>query len=250
MSPASQSKGKCFPLLSLLFAFAAASFAQPYDGLILPFRQVTIGSPVEARVDKLFVREGDQVESGQLLVRLYSEMERLEAKRAEAAVEKREFEYKSSKNLFDEKVISEDEALESRIELDLAKLTHAMAEERVALRQLKAPISGVVVERIREEGEMVRQSEPVLVLVNIEQVYVQFYVNAKDLAEVRFGRKAAIRIPTLAIQEPVVGEIDFIDPRVDAASGLLRVRVKLDNPSGEIKAGVRATVELLPEAQE
>lgn len=226
---------------------AGPLLAQPYDGLVLPFREVTVGSPVEARVDELLVREGDEVEAGALLVRLYAEMEKLEAKRAQAAVEKREFEYKSSKNLFDEKVISEDEALESRIELDLAKLTHAMAEERVDLRRLKAPISGIVVERIREAGEMVRQSEPILVLVDIEQVYVQFYVRAEALSEVALGREAAVRIASLSIEEPVIGEIDFIDPRIDAASGLLRVRVRLDNPEGVIKAGVRATVELLPE---
>lgn len=224
---------------------ATASVADSYDGLVLPFRQVTIGSPVEARVDNLLVREGDSVEEGQLLVRLYAEMEKLEAKRAEAAVEKREFEYKSSKNLFEERVISEDEALESRIELDLAKLTYEMTKEAVSLRALKSPISGVVVERIREEGEMVQQSEPVLVLVNIDQLYVQFYVDAEWMTSLSVGRPAEVRFPTLGMNEPVQGVVDFVDPRVDAASGLLRVRVLVDNSEGTIKAGVRASVKLL-----
>ncbi|MGZ0656735.1 efflux RND transporter periplasmic adaptor subunit [Coraliomargarita sp. W4R53] len=236
-------------LVSLGCGLVVSTFAaKSYDGLVLPFREVTISSPVEGRLEALSVREGALVKQGELLVRLYAGMEELEAKRAKAAVEKREFEYKSSKNLYDEKVISEDEALQSRIELDLAKLTYEMAEERVNLRMLKAPISGTVVERLREEGEMVRPSEPVLVLIDIQQVYVQFYVKATDLNEIKLGREAAIRIPSLAINEPIVGAIDFIDARVDASSGLLRARVRLDNPNGVLKAGVRAQVELLPVA--
>ena len=235
------------PLLTLSALSALAATAAPaatFDGLVLPFREVTIASPVEARIESLEVREGDRAKAGTVLVELYAGMEKLEAKRAAAAVEKREFEYKSSKNLFDENVISEDEALQSRIELDLAKLTLAMAEERVALRRLKSPIAGVVVERLREEGEMVRPSEPILEVVDLTQVHVQFYVRAEDLAEVHVGRKAAVVFPSLGIDEPRIGPVKFIDPRVDAASGLLRVRILLPNPEGAIKAGVRARVTL------
>jgi RND family efflux transporter MFP subunit len=229
-------------LLALLVVTAEP--VRSFDGLVLPYREVTIASPVEARIEALNVREGDRVEAGAVLVDLYAGMEKLEAKRAAAAVEKREFEFKSSKNLFDENVISEDEALQSRIELDLAKLTFEMAQERVALRRLEAPMSGVVVERLRETGEMVRPSEPILELIDLSQVIAQFYVRSEDLAEVRVGRSVSIRFPSLGADIVRNGRIEFIDPRVDAASGLLRVRVRLPNADGVIKVGVRAAVTL------
>jgi RND family efflux transporter MFP subunit len=226
---------------------ASAAPDKTFDGLVLPLREVVIGSPVEAPIEAIKVREGDKVEKGELLVVLHSKMEQLEAKRAAAAVEKREFEFKSSENLFKDKIISEDEALQSRVELDLAKLTLEMAEEQVNRRQLKAPFSGIVVERFLEVGEMVRPSEPVLVLLDLKQVYVQFYVRAENLSEIRVDQSASIVFPSLSINEPVVGQVDFIDPRVDAASGLLRVRVLLENEEGTIKAGVRARLTLLAE---
>jgi multidrug efflux pump subunit AcrA (membrane-fusion protein) len=34
--------------------------------------------------------------------------------------------------------------------------------------------------------------------------------------------------------------VSFIDPRIDAASGLFRVKLLLDNPNHDIKAGMRA----------
>ena len=212
---------------------------------MLPYREVTIGSPVETRIDALEVREGDTVKKGDLLVRLYSRLEELEAKRAEAAVEKREFDAKSSLDLFKDKLVSEDEALQARIELDLAKLMQQMAEEQVELRRLKAPIDGVIVERLREAGDMVQLSEPIFVILDLEQVYVQFYVRAEKLTDVAIGSQAEVTFPSLGLKTPRMGTIDYIDPRVDAASGLSRVRVLLQNKNGEIKAGVHGTVTVL-----
>lgn len=230
-----------------LLAASVLTAVESYEGLVLPLHEVTIGSPVETRIETLSVREGDRVAQGQLLVGLYAGMEVLEAKRAAAAVEKRSFESQSAENLYADKLISEDEVRQTRVELDLAELTLNMAEEQVALRQLKAPISGIVVERLRDAGEMVQLSEPILVLVDLHQVYLQFYVRPEALASLAIGQRAEAVFPSLGLEEPVAGVVDFIDPRVDAASGLLRVRVLIDNPDGRIKAGVRGFVNLLAE---
>lgn len=232
-------------VLNALLLFAASTDAVDYEGLVLPVREVTIASPVEGRVEVLGAKEGDRVEKGALLVRLYAGMERLEAKRAAAGVEKREFEYKAAQNLFVENVISEDEALESRVELDLAKLTEEMAQERVSMRTMTSPISGIVVERQFEVGEMVRPAEPIIEVVDLTEVFVQFYVASDQLSEVAVGQKAIVTIPVLGSDKIFSGPVDFVDPRVDAASGLSRVRVRLQNPEWIIKAGLRANVELL-----
>lgn len=229
---------------ALLFAFASAQ-AWAFDALILPVRAVTIASPIEGRIEAISVKEGDKVTEGAKLVSLYAGMEVLEVKRSASAVEKRTFEYKSSKNLFEENVISEDEALESRIELDLAKLTLAMAEERVRMRQLTSPIAGVVVERLFEVGEMVRPAEPIIEVVDLTEVFVQFYISPEQLSEVSVGQNAIVKIPVLGLDQTFSGPVDFIDPRVDAASGLSRGRVRLQNPQSIIKAGLRAKVELV-----
>ena len=204
----------------VLTQLVAALSAEVFDGLVLPFREVTIGSPVETRIDALEVREGDVVKKGDLLVRLYSRLEELEAQRAEAAVVKRQFDAKSSEDLFKDKLVSEDEALQARIELDLAELMQEMAQEQVKLRRLKAPIDGVIVERLREAGDMVQMSEPIFVILDLEQVYVQFYVRAEKLTKLAIGSSAEVSFSSLGLNAPRTGVIDYIDPRVDAASGL------------------------------
>ncbi|MCC5833383.1 MAG: efflux RND transporter periplasmic adaptor subunit [Opitutales bacterium] len=213
-----------------------------FEGLVEPFREVTLSSPVQSFIEEHFVREGDTVQAGDLLCRLFLRIEQLEVERSRGLIEKREFDFRGSQNLFADRLISEDEALAARIELDLARLQLEIAEENVRLREIRSPIDGIIVERMVEDGETVTATEPIFVVVNIEQIYVQFYVRAEDLRHIRVGQEASIRFPELDLEGDMPGKVEFIDPRVDAASGLLRVRVLMDNPEQRVKAGVRAVV--------
>jgi RND family efflux transporter MFP subunit len=227
---------------------AAQSTRAPFDGLVLPFKEVVVGSPVQTTIDAVHVKEGDRVELGQPLAQLNARIEQLDMERAKVALEKKEFDFKSAKNLFSEKIVSEDEALKNRIELEQAKLALEIATEVYQMRTLKAPVSGIVVEKLREAGESVTASQAVFRIVDLSRVYVQFYIRAEDLPLITVGDEMSVRCPVLDAEKIHVGTVDFIDPRVDAASGLLRVKVLLPNPTGEIKAGVRAEVGLMKKA--
>lgn len=225
--------------------YAAQSTRAPFDGLVLPFKEVVVGSPVQTTIEAVYVKEGDRVELGQRLAQLNARIEHLDMERAKVALEKKEFDFKSAKNLFSEKIVSEDEALKNRIELEQAKLALQIATEVYQLRTLTAPVSGIVVEKLREAGESVTASQAVFRIVDLSRVYIQFYIRAEDLPLIAVGDEMSVRCPVLDAQKTHVGKVDFIDPRVDAASGLLRVKILLANPTGEIKAGVRAEVGLL-----
>lgn len=238
-------------ILSALAAFAIVSFgaaqgvlAKQYEGLALPFREVTVSSPVQGQIVEQGVSEGDQVQEGDLLTRLFSRVEELQMDRAKAAREKKEFEYEGTQNLFRDKLISEDEMLDRKIELDLASLDFEIAREQFELRRIKAPIGGIVVERLAEVGEMVTPNQSVYVVVDIEKLYIQFYAGADDLPSLKVGSTAEVAFPDLGVEQRFSGTIEFIDPRVDAASGLMRVRVLIDNPDHVVKAGLRARITL------
>jgi RND family efflux transporter MFP subunit len=230
--------------LGLASTYAFAADRAPFDGLVLPFKEVVVSSPVQSTIESILVKEGDRVQVGQLLAQLNAKVEKLDMDRAKAAVEKKEFDFKSSKNLYNDKIVSEDEALKNKLELEQARLDFEIATEVYKMRTLTAPVSGVVVEKLKEAGEAVTASQPVFRVVDISQVYVQFYIRAEDLPVVKVGDSMRVRCPVLDAQKVYVGKVDFVDPRVDAASGLMRVKVLLANPTGEIKAGVRAEVAL------
>jgi len=221
------------------------SSAQPVSGLVFPFREVSISSPVQNFITELHVREGAEVEVGQLMAQLYVRSVELDMQRTAAALRKREFESKGAQNLFREKLISEDDALASEIELRLASLQYEIASEAVELRKIRAPISGIVVERNNEIGEMVAVGEPMFRVVDIDKIYIRLFLTVEDARRFPVGRSVFLSFPELPEDSPTIdGTVDFIDPRVDSASGLLLVKILADNADRRVKPGLRAIVEL------
>jgi membrane fusion protein, multidrug efflux system len=236
-----------FPLLAcaLIATSTTASLhaaTQQFEGLILPFQEVVVSAPVQSSITTMPRKEGDTVKAGETLALLYSRIEELDMLRAKAALEKKEFDNKSAANLYADKIISEDEALKNKIELDLARLQYEQAAELFRQRNVKAPITGLIVEKNREIGETVTAAQPLFRLVDITRLFVQFYVRAEDAGSLRLGDTVGIRCPVVHADRLFPGTVDFIDPRVDAASGLMRVKVLLANPDGVIKPGLRAIV--------
>lgn len=213
------------------------------SGLVIPHLEVTVSSPVQSQVETHYVQQGDMVGVDTVLSQLFSRIEQLDMARAKAVMENAEFIFQSTESLYQDRLISEDEWLASRIERDLARLQHEGAKEAVALREIRSPIQGMVVERLFEAGETVRAADPVFVIIDFERVFVQVFIEADQLPFLSRGQAVQVRFPELQIPEPKEGVVDFIDPRVDPASGLLKVRVLVDNPDRAIKVGVRGVVE-------
>jgi RND family efflux transporter MFP subunit len=216
------------------------------EGQVLPFRQVEVSAPVSSRITEMRVKEGEAVKAGQPLAMLYGKLEELEMQRAKALLERREFEAKGAKRLYDNKVIPEARALESRIDLELARLQYETAAEQVRLRTILAPMDGVVVTRYREEGEAVSGAQPMFRLMDLSRVLIQCAADPASLAGLTPGRKVRVLVPEAAGAPQVEGEVVLVDPCADA-SGKVRVRVLVPNPEGRIRAGLRAQVQL-PEA--
>jgi RND family efflux transporter MFP subunit len=232
-------------LFFLSLTTAAVSWSQTVSGLVFPFREVSISSPVQNFITELHVREGAEVEAGQQMAQLYVRSVELDMERTAAALRKREFESKGAQNLFREKLISEDDALASEIELRLATLQYEIAKEAVELRKIRAPISGIVVERNNEIGEMVAVGEPMFRVVDIDQIYVRLFLTVEDARRFPVGHSVSLTFPELSKGSPALsGIVDFIDPRVDSASGLLQVKILAENADHRVKPGLRAVVEL------
>lgn len=230
-------------LFALLVALVPAAFAaSALDGIVLPFREVVVSSPVQSSIEHIAVREGDTVKEGQLLAQLYSKQEQLELSRAKAIVEKRVFDHRSAKRLFDDKIVPEDKELEARIELELAQAQLAAATENLRIRSITAPLAGTIVEKLREAGESVTATQPLFRIIDISKVYVQFFIRSEELPRFKIGQELHAHFDDLNAGKPFSGKIDFIDPRVDASSGLMRVRVLIENRDELIKAGMRTTV--------
>jgi membrane fusion protein (multidrug efflux system) len=226
----------------LLLASPGLRAGQPVEGAVTPFRKVEVSAPVSSFLVEIKAQEGQAVKAGQPLAQLYGRLEELELQRAKALLTRREYEAKGANNLFDGRIISEAKAMESRFELDLARINYETAVEHVKLRTLLAPIDGILVKRYHELGEAVSTSQAVFQVLDLSKVIVHCAVRPERVGRLTQGRKASVRIPQMDGAPLFQGEVVLIEPRAEA-SGLFPVKVVVENPELRIRAGLRALVE-------
>lgn len=230
-------------LLLVALAAPALLLAQQAEGVLLPFKEVTVSSAAQGILATVNVKEGDVVVTDALLANLIDRVEATEVERFAKILEQKEFAALGTQNLFRDKVVSESEAIEKRIDRDIAKLQHQIALEQLERRRIRSPINGLVVEKRKEAGEAVDINEGVFHIVDISRVYLQIFIDAADALRLSNGQSVQVRFPDFEAGART-GMIDFIDPRIDGASGLVRIKILIENHDGKLIAGMRGRVTL------
>jgi macrolide-specific efflux system membrane fusion protein len=109
-----------------------------------------------------------------------------------------------------------------------------MVNVEIDRREIKAPIGGVVVERLKHEGEWVQPGETIIKLVRLDRLRVEGFVPADKYSPRDIdGAKVTVSIETPGGKiETATGTIEFVSPVVEA-SGEYRVWTEIDNRKAE-----------------
>jgi membrane fusion protein, multidrug efflux system len=226
-----------------LILLATVARAEDIQGLVVPLKSVSVASPVlQEVVDQVLVEEGDTVKEGQPIVQLRAEKEALQVEQYKKVVEQKAFTAKGAAALAKEKMMSREAVLEKETELQLAEIQLRQADVFLKEKTVRSPLSGVVVKKYKESGESVDRAEKLIDIVNIDEVYVQFYVDPKLLNVIKENQIVAVRFPVIGDQK-FEGKVAFVDPRIDATSGLFRVKLLVANAGHAIKPGMRGVAD-------
>ncbi|MDT8388655.1 MAG: efflux RND transporter periplasmic adaptor subunit [Thiogranum sp.] len=112
-------------------------------------------------------------------------------------------------------------------------LARIQSNESLQTYTLKAPIGGVILRR-KVQLNMVTGAEPLFVIVDLSQVWVELDIFSRHIGAVKAGQP--VRIETLnGVQ--YTGRIDWVAPLAAHASQSVQARVILDNANGELRPG-------------
>ncbi|MDY6852552.1 MAG: efflux RND transporter periplasmic adaptor subunit [Thermodesulfobacteriota bacterium] len=128
----------------------------------------------------------------------------------------------------------------------------ALAEDDLAESRLFAPFDGFVTIKNVEEQEFVQAGTPVLTLAHLDRVWVKTYVPETGLGRLRLGQKAEITTDSFP-DKTYPGTVTYISPlaeftpknvqtREERVKLVYRIKVSLDNPNQELKAGMPVDV--------
>jgi membrane fusion protein (multidrug efflux system) len=216
------------------------------EGLLLPSAQAKLASRAKGVIEEI-KREGDAVKAGDTVMLLESDMEHLQHDQQRHILDLRTFERAASDELSEKSVISKTEVEEKRVNHEVAKVQLELAGRLLEMRKVVAPFDGVISERLRERGEAVDEFTPVITLVNLNELYLEVFLPAMRLRQVKVGTPVKVSVADLPGQE-FAGAVAEVSPGVNPASGEFKVRVRVPNPLGELVAGTPATAVFGPEA--
>lgn len=222
----------------------AAETGQWVEGTTHAMERITISSPVEEIVEEVLVKEGQIVEKGAVLAQLLSSRQALEAKKLDQLVAKAQFSYDATLSLFNKKIESKETLLEKKAELDSLKIEREIAQVQVDERQIVAPIGGTVVYRLKDPGESIGRVEPIFEMIDVSRLKLMFFLSSEYLTVLKDGMESEVVFPEAPDRKGLVATLTFVDPQVDARSGLFRVRFQIDNAEAKIKPGIRVRLKL------
>ncbi len=130
------------------------------------------------------------------------------------------------------------------------------AQTQLAATEIKAPVSGTVLQRIVERGEMVSPSAmgesgartSVVALADLEDLQIELDISQGDFARLKMGQRAEI-IPEAFPNLKYTGFIAEIAPEANRAKATVQVKVKVDAPNEQLRPEMNARVNFLGEAQ-
>jgi Cu(I)/Ag(I) efflux system membrane fusion protein len=208
-----------------------------------------ISAWVPGRLDRMFVDyTGVRVSEGDHLVSLYSpDLSTAQEELLSAAARIKNTSGEASAFLAESSRRSYTAARGKLLLWGLTKEQVDAIEERGVAEDhimLTSPTSGVVIDKMLDEGAYVKTGTPIYRIADLSQVWVRLDAYEQDLAWLRYGQKVSIETEALP-GELIEGRISFIDFRVNERTRTAKIRVNVDNSDGRLKPGmfVRAVSE-------
>jgi HlyD family secretion protein len=130
-------------------------------------------------------------------------------------------------------------AAQQRVEAQRSILQEV--QQRLTFANLTASLSGIVLERLAEPGDLVLPGEAVLSLGDLSQVLVVIEVADSALGSFSLGQSVNLQIDAFP-GEAFSGRITRISPVADGTSRLLPVEITVANPGNRIGSGLLARV--------
>jgi cobalt-zinc-cadmium efflux system membrane fusion protein len=106
---------------------------------------------------------------------------------------------------------------------------------------LPAPVSGTVISRTANPGEVIAADKEILRIADLSSVWVMGQVYEKDLGKVVVGSGASITSDTYP-GRVFRGRVSYIDPTLDPATRTAQARIELANPGQALKIGMFVNV--------
>lgn len=242
--------------------------APPLVGMTRPYREAVLGTVHQGLLQQFHVEEGGSIAAGAPVAGLDDSVQRARVRIAQAEAESSleveltrtrldhaQREYDRLSRLYGDDSASSKELTDADEVLRTRRLEHEIAkfEAELARRNLdreartleqftiRAPFSGVVLERLKQVGESVDFDEGVVRMAQLDPLLVVLDCPLEHRSAFAVGERVSVG-PMAKEYAAREGVIHFVSPVADGGSQTFRVKIAVHNPDGAWIAGLKVAV--------
>jgi len=156
--------------------------------------------------------------------------------------------------ILDGRIKSADAQVQSaKAELAVLDAQISIINDQISKCTIKAPVSGTVLQKFREQGELVMAGKPIYKIADLTNVYLRAYISGSQLSQIKIGQKVTVLFDKDAkTNTSVQGVISWISSTAEFTPKIIQtkqervdlvyaIKVKVKN-NGEIKIGMPGEV--------
>jgi membrane fusion protein (multidrug efflux system) len=194
-------------------------------------------------VSEIGFKSGDDVQAGQVLLRLRSDDDIAKLQALRATAELAQVNYDRDHKQFLVQAVSR-----ATLDSDSATLKNdqaQVAEQQAVVDQkiLRAPFAGHLGIRAVDLGQFLAAGTQVVTLQALDPLYVDFYLPQQALADIKVDQTVAVHVDTWP-GTSFAGQVIAINPQVDPTSRNVQIRATLGNADHRLLPGMFATLDI------
>ncbi len=206
-------------------------------GRLEPRAEVRVSSELGGAVEEVRFDKGDRVERGALLARVGSDLLRAALAEAEAELEGARLDYVQAKQLVEREASPRQDFLGAEVNVKRFEARVEAARLRLTRSEITAPVSGVIVQRDIEPGEVLGPGSPVAVLHDTAVLRATIGIPETDISFFSVGSPAAVSLDAYP-DRSFDGRITYIAPTATRPRRSFEAEVEVENADGTLRSGL------------
>ncbi len=217
---------KSMPVAVNYFVTQSMSFSNDVfaTGKIGAFNQIDILPEVSGKITVIYFKEGETVNKGAVLLKLNDADLQAQSLKIKTQIKLSEQKLDRLKKLLGINGVSQEEYDMQENELSVLRADEAYTQAQLAKTTITAPFQGVIGLKNISEGSFVNSGTPVVSLVQLKPLYVEFSIPEKYSELFRKGISIHFTNDNLKSAKTFSASIYAIEPKVDETTKTIRAR--------------------------
>jgi membrane fusion protein, multidrug efflux system len=205
-------------------------------------KTVHLGFMVAGKISYIAANEGQKINKGQLVSSLEPTNYAISKEITDAQLGQVQDEYERLKIMHERQSISDSDFSKISRSLEQAKAQQKLQVKNLSDTKLYSPISGVLLKKNAEVGEITATGTQLFVISDISTVKANAYIPESELQNIKIGQESTVLVSSL--NETFKGKITEVGSSADPSSRAYTVKITIPNPKLLIRPGMIAEVEI------